>query len=227
MGSSPRAPEPAESGWAPIMEFTAADIFQHSPFGDMLNSLKSLSLSGGSRPNYVRLEWEASDEGIRCPPTTHFIAMVEDLTDVLDFDSEGIDGMDDDAGEDSESMGYRIPASSHDIYMVDMPKEGDGDNPEDNTPGQKPKRRCRRRSKSGNSNNINKSARRMDNPFNPEGNNDHTEPAMEQDEPGHAEHSPGHTPEENDPEGRVHQSGPGQEDSPDDDAFIVLEERVE
>ena len=67
------------------------------------------------------------------------IATVDDLTNVLDFDSEGIDGMDDDAGEDSESMGCRTSASSHDIYMVDTPKGGDGDNPEDNTPGQKPK----------------------------------------------------------------------------------------
>ena len=41
----PRAPEPAEPGWAPVMEFTAADIFQHSPFGDLLISLMSLSLS--------------------------------------------------------------------------------------------------------------------------------------------------------------------------------------
>ena len=88
------------------MEFTAADIFQHSPFGDILNSLRSLSLSGGPGPNYVRPEWEAGDEGIRCPPTTHFIATIEDLTDVLDFDSEDIDGMDDDAGEDSESLGH-------------------------------------------------------------------------------------------------------------------------
>ena len=64
----------------------------------MLNSLKSLSLSGDSWPNYVRLEWEAGDEGIRCPSTTHFIAMIDDLTDVLDFDFEDIDGMDDDAG---------------------------------------------------------------------------------------------------------------------------------
>ena len=61
IGSSPRAPEPAELGWVPVMEFTAADIFQHSPFGDMLNSLKSLSLSGDSWPNYVRLEWEAGN----------------------------------------------------------------------------------------------------------------------------------------------------------------------
>ena len=42
--SEPPAPLPIESDWAPIMEFTAADIFQHSPFGDILNSLKSLSL---------------------------------------------------------------------------------------------------------------------------------------------------------------------------------------
>ena len=110
VGSGPRAPKPAEPGRAPVMEFTVADIFQHSPFGDMLNSLKSLSLSGGSGPTYVRLEGEAGDKGIRCPPTTHFIATVDDLTDVLDFDSEGIDGMDDDAGEDSESMGYRTSA---------------------------------------------------------------------------------------------------------------------
>ena len=42
--SEPPAPVPIESDWAPIMEFTSADIFQHSPFGDILNSLRSLSL---------------------------------------------------------------------------------------------------------------------------------------------------------------------------------------
>ena len=36
--SGPPAPPPVESDWAPIMEFTAADIFQHSPFGDILSS---------------------------------------------------------------------------------------------------------------------------------------------------------------------------------------------
>ena len=99
------------------MEFTAADIFQHSPFGDMLNSLKSLSLSEGSWPNYVRPEWEA-DDGMRCPPTTHFIATVDDLTDVIDFDSEDIDGMDDDAGEVQEPplKGRWAATSSYDIY---------------------------------------------------------------------------------------------------------------
>ena len=31
--SEPPASVPIESDWAPIMEFTSADIFQHSPFG--------------------------------------------------------------------------------------------------------------------------------------------------------------------------------------------------
>ena len=52
LNSEPPTPLPIESDWAPIMEFTAADIFQHSPFGDMLNSLKSLSLSGEPWPDY-------------------------------------------------------------------------------------------------------------------------------------------------------------------------------
>ena len=34
--SEPSMPLPIESDWAPIMDFTAADIFQHSPFGDIL-----------------------------------------------------------------------------------------------------------------------------------------------------------------------------------------------
>ena len=49
--SEPPAPLLVESDWAPIMEFTAANTFQHSPFGDILNSLKHLSLSGEPWPN--------------------------------------------------------------------------------------------------------------------------------------------------------------------------------
>ena len=50
---------------------------------------------------------------------------------------------------------------------------------------------------------------------------------MEQDEPGHAEHSPDQTPDHSDPEGRTHQPAPGEEHSPDDDAFIILKTRLE
>ena len=143
----------------------------------MLNSLSSLSLSGDSGPNYVQPEWEAGDEGIRRPPTTHFIATIEELTDVLD--SEDIDDMDDDAGEAPESLEHGTTTLSHDIYMVDTPNKDDSDNPEDKTPGKKPKRRRRRRSKSSNGKNSDKSARRVDIPANSESNNDHMDPSME------------------------------------------------
>ena len=91
-GSS--APLQIEPNWAPIMEFTAADIFQHSPFGDILSSLKSLSLSREPWPDYGQQGWDADDKEIRNPPTTHYVANVDDLTDMLNFDSEDNDGMD-------------------------------------------------------------------------------------------------------------------------------------
>ena len=84
------------------MEFTFADVFQHSPFADILNSLRSHSLSGEPWPDYGQQDWDANDGEIRRPPTTHLIATVEDSTDMLDFDSEDIDGMDDDAGGEEE-----------------------------------------------------------------------------------------------------------------------------
>src|SRR3954467_10834361 len=74
--SEPSAPPPIESDWAPVMEFTAADIFQCSPFGDILNSLKSLSLSGEPRPDYGLRGWDSDNEEIQSPPTTHLIATV-------------------------------------------------------------------------------------------------------------------------------------------------------
>ena len=94
--SEPSTPLPIESDWALIMEFTTADIFQHPPVGDILNSLKSLSLSGEPWPDYGQEGWDADDEEIQSPPTTHFIATIDDLTDVIDYSSEDIDGMDDD-----------------------------------------------------------------------------------------------------------------------------------
>ena len=75
--SEPPAPLPIKSDWAPVMEFTAAAIFQHSPFGDIMNSLKSLSLSGEPWPDYGQEGWDADDEEIQHPPTTHFVATVD------------------------------------------------------------------------------------------------------------------------------------------------------
>ena len=98
--SEPSAPLPIESDWAPIMEFTAADIFQHSPFGDILKTLNSLSLSGEPWPDYGQQGWDSDDEEIQSPPTTHLVGTVDNLNDVLNFDSGNIDSMDDDVGDE-------------------------------------------------------------------------------------------------------------------------------
>ena len=44
---------------------------------------------------------------------------------MLDLDYKDIDGMDDDAGGEEEPLpiGHWTPTSSHDVYMVDTPKE--------------------------------------------------------------------------------------------------------
>ena len=70
---------------------------------------------------------------------------------MLDFDSEDIDGMDADEGDNEEPAPIEPwnATSSYDVYMVDTPKEGDGDGTAKDDPSKKqPKRqRQRRRSK--------------------------------------------------------------------------------
>ena len=138
-------------------------MFQHSHWGDVLKSLKNVSLGKDSQPNYVRFELETDDEEFRFPPATHFIATVDDLTDVLDYGSEDIDGMDDDAdkeqSQDPPFTGHWTATSSYDVYMVDTPK-GFGDDKEEpdanktsktQTKRRWPKRHSKpRRSKDGN-----------------------------------------------------------------------------
>ena len=48
---------------------------------------------------------------------------------MLDYDSDDIDGLDDDAGDEQEAEPIRHgrTTSSYDIYMVDTPKDGDGE----------------------------------------------------------------------------------------------------
>ena len=76
---------------------------------------------------------------------------------MLDFDSEDIDGMDADEGDDEEPAPTRPwkATSSYDIYMVDTPKDGDGEEAaEADSLKKQPKRqRQRRRSKSRQSKN--------------------------------------------------------------------------
>ena len=55
---------------------------------------------------------------------------------MLNFDSEDIDGMDADEGDNEEPTPTRPwkATSSYDIYMVDTPKEGDGDGTAEDDP---------------------------------------------------------------------------------------------
>src|SRR3954465_14967194 len=170
--SEPSMPPPIQSDLAPVMEFTAADIFQCSPFGDILNSLKSLSLSGEPRLDYGLRGWDSDDEEIQSPPTTHLIATVDDLTDILDFGSEDFDGMDDEDGDELEPalIGYWTSTPPNDVFMVDTPKGNDNEEKGDEKRGKpsekQSKRRRRRRAKP-----------RLD-----------QDPAVEQDEP--VDHEP-------------------------------------
>ena len=62
--------------------------------------MRSLAITEVSLLNYAQPGLGAESGGFCIPPTTHFIATVEDLTDVLDYGSEDINGMDDDAGDE-------------------------------------------------------------------------------------------------------------------------------
>ena len=66
--SEPCEPADTELDRLSIFKFSAADVFQHSPMGDILNSLKNLSLADGSSPNYVRLDLTADDGEFCFPP---------------------------------------------------------------------------------------------------------------------------------------------------------------
>ena len=212
------------------MEFTSVDIFQHSPFGDVLNSLRSLSLSGEPWTNYVRLEWDADDEEIRSPPTTHLVATIDDLIDMLDFDSEDINGMDDDAGDKPEPLpiGRWTATSSHDVYMVDTPREGNGEETTEDAPSKQPRRRRQqRRPKSRHSKNSDTSARGNNSPLDSGRNDKCTTRAAENYQDANCKHSTDPTSEHDDAKGKPHQTPSGEESSPDEDARIIPETHLE
>ena len=114
--------------------------------------MRSLIITEERYPNYAQPGLGAESGEFYIPATTHFIATIEDLTDMLDYGSEDIDGVDDDAGGEEEPLptGHWTTTLSYDIYMMDTPKEGNGDGTAEDDPSKKqPKRqRQRRRSKS-------------------------------------------------------------------------------
>jgi hypothetical protein len=235
-GSEPRASVPPELDRAPIIEFSSADIFRHSPLGDVLNSLKTLALAGDSQPNYIRFELEADDGEFCFPPTAHFIATVEDLTDMLDYDSEDIDGMDDDAGEEQAQnppfTGRWTATSSYDVYMVDTPKENNGDNEKDpvNDKPLETQPKCRRQrhcSKSRRGKDSNTGARENNTPDDAKDKEDPVEPTSEQDDREDGQVSPDEQAINEDSEDSNYLPLSEDEVSLGDEDFIVPEKPVE
>ena len=115
--------------------------------------------------------------------------------------------------------------------MVDTPKENNDeerkDAARDSSLEKQPKRRRRRRPKSRLGKNSDNSARKNNTPVDPRGNNDHTDPATEQDEPADSEHSTEPLSDHGDAEDKAHQPLSGEENSPDDDAHIIPERHLE
>ena len=79
--------------------------------------MRSLAITEESLPNYAQPGLGAESGEFYIPPTTHFIATVEDLTDMLDYGSDNVDDMDDDVGEeqaqDQPFTGRRMATSSY------------------------------------------------------------------------------------------------------------------
>ena len=150
--------------------------------------MRSLVITEEQRPNYAQPGLGAESGEFYVPPTTHFISTVEDLTDMLDYGSEDIDGMDDDAGEEQAQnppfTGRWTATTSYDVYMVDTPKEGNGYNEknpvEDKPPEIQPKCRCQRRhSKSRRGKDSNTGTRDNNTPDDAEDQEEPVEPTSE------------------------------------------------
>ena len=73
---------------------------QTSPLSEALDLMRSLIITEEQCTNYAQPGLGAESGEFYIPPTTHFIATVEDITDMLDYASEDIDGMDVDAGDE-------------------------------------------------------------------------------------------------------------------------------
>ena len=96
----------------------------------MLDRIQSLSISDGRTSVYDRIGLKADDREIYVPPTTHLVATIDDLADVLDND-EATD-MDEDVDGPTENTpplintGKWTTTSTYDVYMVDTPRNPSG-----------------------------------------------------------------------------------------------------
>ena len=115
---------------------------------------------------------------------------------MLDFDSEYINGMDDNAGEEQEPLptGHWTPTSSYDVYVVDTPIEDDDEERKDAPKACSLEKQSKRRRKRHPKSRLGR-------------NNDHTDPALEQGEP---------LPDHGNTENQTEQTNSVKDNSPDD-----------
>jgi hypothetical protein len=163
------------------------------------------------------------------------IATVEDLTDMLDYASEDINGMDDDAGAEPAQnppiTGRWTATSTYDVYMVDTPKEDDDGNQDliEDKPIEVPpkRRRQRRRSRSRRGKESNTGTGDNDTPENAEDSEHPIEPAVEQDDGEDGQVNLDELTENDDSEDSKYLPASEEEVSLSNEDFIVPEEPLE
>ena len=108
---------------------------QLSLLDEVLGLIQSLTITEASPPNYTQHRLGAEVGEVFTPPITHLIATIEDLTDMLDYAFEDIDGMDDGVdvkqSQNPPTIGRWTATSTYDVYMVDTPEEKDDDGIQD------------------------------------------------------------------------------------------------
>jgi hypothetical protein len=118
------------------MSDRAQEEREKSLLNEMLDQIQKHAVSDDQPSVYDRI-WESPRKvGFFDPPTTHLVANIEDLTEVLQNCSDEVDDMDEEVGESSGSppaattpMGKWTATSTYDIYMVDTPHSSGGGNP--------------------------------------------------------------------------------------------------
>ena len=154
---------------------------------------------------------------------------------MLDYGSEDIDGMDDDAdkeqGQDPPFTGRWTATSSYDVYMVDTPK-GSGDDkeePDKNKPSetQSKRRRPKRRSKPRRSKDGNTGIGENSTPGDAENNEDPVGATSEQEEHDNRQDNPHEQAIEDDSEDDSYRPPSEEETSLSNKDFIVPEDPLE
>ena len=155
---------------------------------------------------------------------------------MLDYDSEDIDSMDDDAGEEQAPkppvIGRWTATSSYDVYMVDSPKENNDDNEKDPVKNKPPEIQLKHRrqqcySKPRRGKRSNTGTGENNTSDDAEDNEDPVEPASEQEEREHGRASPDERAIKEDSEDSNYLPLSEDEVSLGNEDFIVPEEPLE